>query len=468
METPLLPNPLSFPGPCLVKGDANGDGLEDIYAGGGKDQPGALYRQQKNGRFVAQTVPAFEADRGSDDVDAAWLDADGDGFQDLYVASGGYDTYLPDDSLLQDRLYLNDGQGGFTKSIDALPPMRTSKGCVRVADVNGDGHPDLFVGGRVIPGRYPETPTSYLLINDGKGHFKDEAATLAPVLPKIGLVTDAAWLDVNGDAKLDLVLVGEWMPITVFVNVNGKLNNRTGEYFEKEYRGFWNKILVGDWNGDGRADLTVGNFGLNSQCKVSDREPAELVYKDFDDNGSVDPILCFYIQGRSYPYVTRDELLDQVSMMRTRFPDYKSYADATLTDVFTPEELRGAGRLWANHLKTAYFEGEAKGKFREKPLPVEVQFSPVYALASLDYDGDGHQDLLLGGNVNQARLRFGKCDANYGQLLKGNGKGNFTYVPTSESGFHLRGDVRSLLAINNTWLFGTNQRAIQAYRVKKP
>ncbi len=469
---PLLVSPLSFSGPCLVKGDANGDGLEDIYAGGGSGQAGILYLQQKGGSFLSKPMPAFEADKASDDVDAVFLDANGDGALDLYVCSGGYDNFMPDDALLQDRLYLHEGKGrdGFpiyTKSTDALPVMRSSKSCVRLADVNEDGHPDLFVGGRVIPGRYPETPQSYLLINDGKGHFTDQAASLAPILSKIGMVTDAAWLDLNGDRKQDLVLVGEWMPITVLLHAHGKWSDHSKEYFSKDYRGFWNKLLVDDFNKDGKADLIVGNLGLNTQCKASDQEPADMVYKDFDDNGSIDPILCFYIQGKSYPYVTRDELLDQISMMRTRFPDYKSYADATLTNIFTPEELNGATHLQANYLKTAYLESDSKGKFQEKALPSQVQFSPICALTSLDYDLDGHQDILLGGNINQARLRFGKYDANYGTLLKGDGKGHFTYIPQRQSGFHVSGDVRSIISLGSTVLFGINQQSIQAYQMKK-
>jgi hypothetical protein len=285
-------------------------------------------------------------------------------------------------------------------------------------------------------------------------------------MQKIGMVTDAAWVDVNGDQKNELVIVGEWMPVTVFENINGKLENRTANYFEKQYSGWWNKITTGDFNGDGKTDLIIGNQGLNTQCKASDKEPAEMFYKDFDDNGSIDPILCFYIQGKSYPYVTRDELLDQMSIMRTRFTDYKSYADATLKDIFTEQELTGAGRLQANYLQTAYFESGSDKKFHEKKLPLQAQFSPVYTITPLDYDKDGKEDLLLCGNINHARLRFGKYDANYGTLLKGNGKGDFTYVTQASSGFNIWGDVRSVININKTLLFGINQQGIKAYKAK--
>lgn len=461
---PLLINPLSFSGPCLVKGDINGDGLDDVFVGGGHDQAGALFLQTQGGGFVKKMQPAFEQDKKCKDSDGVFFDANGDGFMDLYVSSGGYNHYEAEDPLLQDRLYLNDGKGNFFKSSKALPKMYSSKSCVRLTDFNSDGHMDLFVGGRVIPGRYPEAPQSYLLINDGKGNFKDQLGTIAPALQKAGMVTDAAWIDLNGDKKQDLVLVGEWMPITVLINENGKLVDKTNSYFDKTYSGWWNKLMIEDLNGDGKPDMVVGNTGLNAQCKVSEKEPAEMFYKDFDENGSVDPILCFYIQGKSYPYVTRDEMLDQMSTMRTRFPDYKSYADATMKEIFTEAELKGAGHLQANYLKTALFINNGKGKFHEMDLPKEAQFSPVYTIAKLDFNEDGQQDLLLCGNINRGRLRFGKNDANYGVLLQGNGKGNFTYVTQQQSGLDLKGDVRSVISLQNKLLFGINQAEIMAYQ----
>ena len=464
----LMVNPMSFFSPCIAKADVNHDGLEDVFIGGGQGQTAELFIQGKNGSFVKKAEPSFDLDKMSQDVDAVFFDANGDGFIDLYVCSGGDNNYLPGDSLLQDRLYLNDGKGNFIKSVSSLPEMHTSSACVRVADVNGDGFPDLFVGGRVIPGRYPEVPDSYLLINDGKGHFRNDIGVLAPDLQKIGMVTDAAWVDLNNDGKKDLIVVGEWMPISVFINSNGHLTNKTADYFDKNYSGWWNKLLVADINKDGKPDIVAGNFGLNSQCRVSDKEPADMYYKDFDNNGTVDPILCFYIQHKSYPFVTRDEMINQIPMIHTRFPTFKSYADATINDIFTAGEMEGAKHLQANDLSTSLFLSGSDGKFHKKTLPLQVQFSPVFTITELDYNKDGNPDLLLCGNIKHARIRFGKSDANYGILLKGDGKGNFTYVNQRESGFHIRGDVRSVIQLNNNLVFGINQDSIKVYKLEKP
>ena len=468
---PLLINPLSFAGPCLAKGDVNGDGLEDIYVGGGSGQAGILYIQHTNATFAVQSQKVFENDKLGEDADAVFFDANGDGFIDLYVVGGGYHNFLPDDVLLQDRLYLNDGKGNFTKSLTSLPKMLVSKSCVRVQDINQDGKPDLFVGGRVIPGRYPETPQSYILINEGNDasgnpRFVDQTTTIAPMLQNIGMVTDAAWYDLNGDKKNELIIVGEWMPIEVFSTENGKLVEVTKHYFAQSYKGLWNKLLLEDFNNDGKTDLLVGNLGLNSQLKASDKEPAELFYKDFDDNGAIDPILCFYIQGKSYPYVTRDELLDQMSMMRTRFADYKSYADATIKEVFTKEELENVNHLEINTLKTLLFFGNSEGKFQEQALPMEAQFSPIFAIESFDFDKDGNKDIVLGGNINRGRLRFGKYDAIHGLLLKGDGRGAFQATSQPQAGLYVQGDVRSMLRIKDLLIFGVNQQGIKVFNFK--
>lgn len=464
---PLMVNPISFSGPCMVKGDVNGDGLEDVYVGAHDGKVARFYIQKKDQTFELKAQPAFEVDKKCTDADALIFDANGDGSPDLYVCSGGYNEYLPNDPLLADRLYINDGKGNFFKAKNALPKMEGSKSCVRQADINGDGSPDLFVGGRVIPGRYPETPSSYILINNGKGIFIDQTAKYNPTIKKMGMVTDASWVDMNGDKKLDLIVVGEWMPITVFESKNGKLVDETLRYFGKKYTGWWNCLKVVDINHDGRPDIIAGNLGLNSQCKASNKEPAEMYYKDFDDNGSVDPILCYYVQHTSYPCVTRDQLLDQMAMMRGRFPDYKSYADVKINQLFTPEEMKGAGHLKANHLLTTCFISDNKGKYKPSQLPLQAQYAPIYTISVLDYDQDGKEDILLCGNISNANLRFGKYDANYGTLLKGDGKGNFKYINQQQSGFKLMDEVRSVVTLKDLFLFSEGNGQIKAYKRAK-
>ena len=463
---PLLISQFSYNGPCMVKADVNNDGLEDLLIGGSANKPTALFIQTKTGAFNEKTVAAFDADKQCIDAAIAILDANKDGNADVYIASGGYGDLYDSSKQLTDRLYINDGKGNFTKS-NSLPAITGSKSCVAVNDINADGYADIFVGGRVVPGRYPEAPKSYVLINDGKGNFTDQTQTVCTELSTIGMVTDAEWVDLDLDNKKDLVIVGEWMPVTVYKTENDKLINSTTKFFDKQYNGWWNTISIADLNNDKQPDLIIGNIGLNTQFKATDKEPLEMYYKDFDNNGSVDPIFSFYIQGIRYPYVTRDELISQLPILRKRFADFKSYADITMDNLFEEKELKSAGHLTANQTATICFLSTASGKYQLKELPIQTQYSPVYTIDTLDFNKDGNTDLLLCGNNSYTKLRLGKFDANYGQLLAGDGKGNFTYINQKESGFHIRGDVRSCVLINNKIYFAICGQQLIAYNLNK-
>jgi len=462
----LLISEFSYHGPCMTKYDLNKDGLEDVLIGGGAGQATSIFMQQKNGAFAKKIILDFDKDKAYDDADIAVFDANADGNPDIYIASGGYHSLTQSDMLLRDRLYLNDGKNNFIKS-SGLPEMNSSKSCVRIQDINADGSPDIFVGGRVVPGRYPETPKSYILINDGKGNFLDQTEKICPEISKLGMITDAAWVDLDLDKKNELVVVGEWMPVTVFHQGNGKLVNRTNQYFDKSYSGWWNTITVGDFNSDNRPDLIIGNMGLNTQFKASEKEPLEMYYSDFDKNGSVDPIFSFYIQHKKYPYITRDELVGQLPVMRKRFSNFKSYADITMEELFQNNELKEAGHLVADHMSTTCFISNQSGKFKVTELPKEVQYSPVYTISQMDFNADGKTDLLLCGNNSHIKIRLGKSDANYGILLAGDGKGNFNYIKQSESGFNIWGDVRSSIQIKDKIYFGINSKNLIAYTLSQ-
>ncbi len=450
--------------PVIAKADLNNDKLEDLFISGSPDSPGKIYLQQPGGKYKEINLARGSNENIGTTAAAAFFDANGDGSPDLYIAKGGYSLYEPNTPDLQDELYLNDGQGNFVLSPNALPVLNAnSKSCVRPCDFDGDGDIDLFVGGRVIPGQYPVAPESYLLINDGKGKF----TTAKIPFSKVGMVTDAQWIDLNKDGRKDLVICGEFMPITILINSSADFKDESANYFDTPQNGFWSAISFADVNGDGEPDLIAGNLGLNSQIHTSEKEPAELYYADFDNNGSIDPFFNFYVQGKSYPFISRDELNEQIYPMRRKFSSYKAYADATINDIFSPADLAKAQKLTVNGTKTTLYLNQ-HGKFKAAALPVEAQFSVVTEILTGDFDHDGHTDILMLGNHSDNRLKLGSFDANYGCLLKGDGKGGFQYVNQPVSGLSVVGDVKSALEtkINNVpyLLIGLSDGALQFYK----
>ena len=341
----LIYHMLSTEGPRMSKGDINRDGLEDFYVGGAKDQPGALYIQTSDGTFKPTNQKLLEADRGSEDMGSTFFDADGDGDLDLYVCSGGNEFSNVSTALI-DRLYVNDGTGSFSKSPQVLPtPAFESTSTVKSADYDGDGDQDLFVGGRLVATLYGIPMNSYILNNDGKGNFKEVTEQVAPGLKGVGMITDASWEDIDGDGDPDLIVVGDYMPIKVFLNQSGKLQEQTEESGLHNTEGWWNRMEAGDLDQDGDIDFVVGNHGLNSRFRASIEKPVCMYVNDFDQNGTVEQIICNYYGDQSYPMVLRHDLVSQIPSLKKKYLKYESYKDQTIADIFTPEQLKDVIKL---------------------------------------------------------------------------------------------------------------------------
>ena len=440
---PLMPKMLSTEGPALAVADVNRDGLDDIFIGGAKGQASVLLIQRQDGSFAPSNERLFVEDTVSEDVGATFFDANGDGYADLYVVSGG-NEYSEGATGLLDRLYLNDGKGTFRKAAKALPPMMQSGSRVAAADYDGDGAVDLFVGGRSVPGSYGIDPPSVLLKNDGKGHFTDVTNRVAPGLSRIGMVTDAVWKDVDGDGRLDLVVVGEWMPITIFHNAgNGRLAKADIRGLDKT-NGWWNRILAADFTGDGKVDFIVGNLGLNTRLRATATEPVTMYVKDFAHNGFLHQVISYYNDGKAYPLSLRDDLLRTIAPLRDRYPNYKDYARQTMSDVFPQKEVEDAVVKNAYTFATSLVRNNGDGSFTVTPLPLEAQISPVYGIMAGDFEGSGKTDLLLAGNFAGVKPEIGAMNAGFGVFLRGDGKGHFTPVRELESGFEVPGQTRDI------------------------
>jgi len=444
---PFIPHFLSMEGPAFDVADVNNDGLVDVYLGGGKHQPGAIYLQNDWGEFKTVIDSVFIWDSHGEGVDAAFFNANNDEFPDLYVAKGGNEFFAKMEPL-KDCLYFGVGNGRFVKSQSALPDIYANSACVKPADIDQDGDLDLFVGSRSVPREYGVIPQSYLLFNDGAGNFTDETSTNAPDISRCGMVTDAIWIDLNSDSHQDLVVVGEWMPIRIFYNYAGKLMEVTEKYGLKNTQGWWNTVSTGDFNEDGFVDLVVGNLGLNSFLKASEEKPIQLFIDDFSGNNKLEQILTYYNGSKAYPLVSRDLMIENIPFLQTKYPTYADFAGEAIDDIFTSDQLQSAILRQVAEFASVVLINNGNETFTKKILPIEAQFSPIYSLLIDDINNDGFQDLLTGGNFSGVPPDLGRYDASYGEAFLGDGQGSFTPLRFQTSGFIVNGEIRQMKKIN--------------------
>jgi len=434
----LLFHMISTEGPGICLGDVNNDHKEDIFIGGAKGFSGELYLQMANGKFGKTSQPALVGDKISEDTDCTFFDADNDGDLDLYVASGGTE-FSSSSSALSDRLYINDGSGNFTKSPQALPTGQfESSATVEAADFDGDGDIDLFVGVRAIPFRYGVPVNGYILENNGEGDFSNVTKQLAPGLLEVGLIKDAIWEDINKDNRPDLLVVGEWMPLKVFINISRQGQISFQDITESaglgESDGWWNCIQSGDFDNDGDTDFIIGNHGLNSRFKASFKKPISIYINDYDRNGTIEQIITTFNGDTAYPLALRHDLVMQMPHLKKKYLKYESFKGQTINDIFPSEKLQNSVIHQAYNLETSMLINNGDGTFEIKGLPLKAQLSPTFGVLVGDFDSDGNQDILLGGNLHNTKPEVGRYDASYGLLLKGMSLSNNSAMNLSAPG----------------------------------
>lgn len=471
-----LPHQFSRSGPSLAVGDVDGNGLMDLFIGGSSGNPGLIFYQEQTG-FVPKSLEHKEGK--PEDYGALIFDADGDGDLDLYVVSGGVEQGL-NPANYQDRLFVNDGKGNFKIAVDALPAMPVSGSCVKGADFDLDGDLDLFIGGRLLPGNYPQKVNSFILRNDSeesKPKFTNVSDEVCPDLNELGLVADALWTDFNNDQMIDLVIVGEWMPVTFFQNEGGKFKNVTGATGIDSKLGWWNSLTGGDFDNDGDIDYIAGNEGLNSFFKASKDEPITAYSSDFDNNGRYDVVLTSYTLSKdgsrkAFPVHFRSDFGKQLELMKKRFTTYEAYSEATIEDLFVPEELENAQKSIATWMASSYIENLGHGKFAISALPNPAQIAPIFGMQTGDFNEDDFLDLLVVGNFYGNSIFWGRMDALNGLLMLGDGKGGFECMDYTKTGFLVPGDAKALVTLpmangKQLYISSQNRDSLKVFEIDK-
>lgn len=461
-------------GPFISTGDVNGDRLEDLFIGGAFKQSGKIFLQQSDGTFSGKDLVG--GTKNEEDMQSILFDADNDKDLDLLVA-GGSSEFDVNSSFYQPRLYRNDGKGNFKLDENAFSAtVRTPTKCMAAADMDGDGDLDIFIGGRVVLGSYPAPPRSYILRND-HGRFTDATLSVCPALIGIGRLNAANWVDIDNDKKPDLLLAGDWMPLRIFKNTGRALSEITDNAGLNHLTGFWRSLAVADIDHDGDMDITAGNIGLNNPFHINAQQPAELVAKDFDGNGIVENVFCYYLKDNNGKYqlssgISRNDWAQQMPSFKKRFGQNSAYAKATMNEVFTADMMDGAVVLTCNETRSGYFQNEGKGRFVFHAFPSIAQVAPVNAILVTDVNNDGNNDMVLAGNEYQSAATINRYDASYGLCLIGNGKGDFEPLSPAVSGLIIDGDVKDLKLISTgkqgrTLVAAVNNQPLKAFKLKK-